>query len=517
MKTNRFIVLITIVMMQIGVSCNKPIATDLAQESLIPWPVEVKSTGSSFTVKPNTVIYVPDGSDELRSIGDFLASQMAQITGLSIQVVTGETTECKGICLSLGAENEVIGTEGYLLDITEKGVVLKANQPEGVFRGSQTLLQLLRQPENGKLAWMMASGSITDYPQYSYRGAMLDVSRHFFGIDDVKRYIDLMAEFKLNILHLHLSDDQGWRIEIKSWPNLTLYGSTTQVGGGAGGFYTQEEYREIIQYAKARYITVIPEIDMPGHTNAASASYPELNGAKEKAELYTGIKVGFSTFDTRKEVTYQFVDDVIRELAEMTEGPYIHIGGDESHVTKEPDYIYFINRVQEIVKKYGKTMIGWDEIAHADITPEAIVQYWAKDKNAIMGVQKGAKVIMSPSTKAYLDMKYDSTTHIGLKWAGYIEVDTAYLWNPATLVPGINRENILGVESPLWTETVTNMDELEYLVFPRLMGHAEIGWSPVEVQNWENYKVRLAKYGKRLKEKSVDFYPSPKVEWETAE
>ena len=162
-------------------------------------------------------------------------------------------------------------------------------------------------------------------------------------------------------------------------------------------------------------------------------------------------------------------------------------------------------------------MIGWDEIAHADITPEAIVQYWAKDKNAIMGVQKGAKVIMSPSKKAYLDMKYDSTTHIGLKWAGYIEVDTAYLWNPATLVPGITRDNILGVESPLWTETVTNMDELEYLVFPRLMGHAEIGWSPVEVQNWENYKVRLAKYGKRLKQQGVDYYPSPKVDWETVE
>jgi hexosaminidase len=258
----------------------------------------------------------------------------------------------------------------------------------------------------------------------------------------------------------------------------------------------------------------VPEIDMPGHTNAAVAAYPELNGTKKKAELYTGTKVGFSTLATRKEVTYQFVDDVIRELAAITDGPYIHIGGDESHVTKEDDYIYFINRTKEIVKKYNKTMIGWDEIAHGDVDASDVVQYWAKDKNAKLGVEKGTKVILSPAKQMYLDMKYDSTTHIGLHWAALIEVDQAYNWHPETIAEGITKDNILGLESPLWTETVETMDDIEYLVFPRLIGHAELGWSLPESRDWENYKKRLAAHGQRLKDKGVDFYQSPLVIWE---
>ncbi len=322
--------------------------------------------------------------------------------------------------------------------------------------------------------------------------------------------------YKMNILHLHLTDDQGWRIEIKSWPNLTKHGGSTQVGGGTGGFYTQEEFKEIVLYAQDRYITIVPEVDMPGHTNAALASYPELNRDGKAPELYTGIKVGFSTLDTRKEVVYQFVDDVVRELSAITPGPYFHIGGDESHVTEKADYIYFVNRVQAIVKSHGKFTIGWDEIANATLTDNSVIQYWAekKDENALLAVSQGSKIIMSPSSRAYLDMKYDSLTVLGLDWAGTIEVDHAYDWDPATLVEGVGRNDILGIEAPLWSETVTNIDEIEHLVFPRIAGYAEIGWTRPDMRNWDEYKVRLAEQKERFETMGINFYPSPMVPWQ---
>ena len=217
---------------------------------------------------------------------------------------------------------------------------------------------------------------------------------------------------------------------------------------------------------------------------------------------------------TDKEITYKFIDDVIRELAEITPGPYIHIGGDESHVTPMKDYIPFVNRVQEIVVSHGKKVIGWDEIANATPVEGSTVQFWDNVKNTTMGTEKGAKVLISPASKAYLDMKYDSTTQLGLKWAGYIEVDHGYSWNPTELVPGLTKEKILGVEAALWTETITNMDELEFMIFPRLPGYAEIGWSKPEARIWDEYKLRLAKHGKRFEAMDIDFYRSPLVPWE---
>ena len=314
-------------------------------------------------------------------------------------------------------------------------------------------------------------------------------------------------------MHLHLSDDQGWRIEIKSWPNLAIHGGSTQVGGGPGGYYTQEQYADIVQYAQERYITVIPEIDMPGHTNAALASYAELNCDGKATELYTGTKVGFSTLCTDSEITYKFIDDVVRELAALTPGPYIHIGGDESHATKEEDYIPFINRVQEIVTAHGKQVIGWDEIALASLKAGSVAQHWANVENANKAVDQGAKILMSPARKAYLDMKYDKTTKLGLRWAGLIEVDTGYNWDPVTLIPGIGKESIIGIEAPLWSETVTNIDEIEYMVFPRLPGYAEIGWTSAASRDWEEYKERLGKHGERFKAMDINFYPSTLVPW----
>ncbi|MFY0650547.1 MAG: beta-N-acetylhexosaminidase [Cyclobacteriaceae bacterium] len=489
-------------------------AKDLSQESIIPKPLSTSATGSSYVLTQESIIYLENKS--LNFLGEYLKDIINKSTGIEVEIQFAEATTHSGIYLNLKGKSTSV--EGYEITIDEKSVELSAADPQGIFYAIQTLRQLIPiQPttskEEDKLS-AIASGKIEDAPEYQYRGTMLDVARHFFTVEDVKRYIDLLSMYKMNTLHLHLSDDQGWRVEIKSWPNLTVVGSSKEVGGTEGGFYTQEEYKDIVEYASERFVTVVPEIDMPGHTNAALASYAELNCDGQATELYTGTEVGFSTLCTDKEVTYQFVDDVIRELAQMTPGPYIHIGGDESHVTAMEDYVPFIERAQDIVKKYGKTVMGWDEIAHAKLEPSSVVQWWAKVENAKMGVAQGAKVLVSPATNAYLDMQYDSTTHLGLHWAGYTEVDSAYIWDPVDIAEDIPRENIIGVEAPLWTETVTNMDELEYLVFPRLPGIAEIGWTPKSSRNWDEYKMRLGKQKARFEALGIDYYASKLVPWE---
>lgn len=493
--------------------------TDLSKENLIPKPVSVVATGRSFDLTDQTDIYVQGESAELKQIGQFLADQLNTSTGLGLDVKsTADTPPPGNIFLALRQNDAELGNEGYELQITDKLVSVAANKPAGLFYGIQTIRQLLparvELKTKQKGPWKIATGTIRDFPSYSYRGSMLDVARHFFGVDDVKNLIDQLAFYKMNALHLHLSDDQGWRIEIRSWPNLTAHGGKTEVGGGEGGFYTQEQYADIVKYASDRYITIIPEIDMPGHTNAALASVAMLNCNSKPTELYTGTEVGFSTLCTSKETTYKFIDDVIRELAALTPGEYLHIGGDESHATKLEDYIPFMNRVQDIVIAHGKKVFAWDEIALATLKPNTVVQYWAKAENAIKGVAQGAKVLMSPAKNAYLDMQYDSTSTYGLHWAGYIEVDKGYNWDPANLVPEIKKENIYGIEAPLWSETVSNRQEAEYLIFPRLLGYAEIGWTPVEMRNWDNYKVRLAQHEDRLKNLNITYFKSKLVPWE---
>ncbi len=491
--------------------CKEEIPTDLTKTAFIPKPVSVEATGSSFKIKDPAVIYVKEGEKGLAPVSKYLAAELKRISGKDFTTEFSSKTPRKGIFLTL-AEGQ--NAESYELNIGKKLITITGNDISGCFYGVQTLLQTLPIKASPEEILTIPTGIVNDYPEFGFRGAMLDVARHFFSINDVKKFIDYMATYKMNILHLHLADDQGWRIEIKSRPKLTEIGAKTEVGGGEGGFYTQEQYSDIVKYAQDRQITIIPEIDMPGHTNAALASYAELNCNGKARKLYTGTNVGFSTLCTDKEETYQFIDDVIKELASLTPGPYIHIGGDESHVTAHDDYVYFINRAQQIVLKYGKKVIGWDEIANATPVDGATVQFWANDKNTTLGVEKGAKVIMSPAKFAYLDMQYDSTTHLGLHWAGYIEVDHGYSWDPAKLVPGITKENIIGIEAPLWSETVTNLDEVEYLVFPRLPGYAEIGWTAPENRDWDEYKTRLAKHGKRFDELGINYYKSELVPWE---
>jgi hexosaminidase len=311
-------------------------------------------------------------------------------------------------------------------------------------------------------------------PRFEWRGVMLDVARHFFAPADVKRFIDTIEPLQLNRLHLHLTDDQGWRLEITSWPQLAEIGGRTAVGGGPGGYYTQEDYRDLVDYAAERGITIVPEIDMPGHVNAALVAYPELAPAGVKPEPYTGIDVGFSTLDAANELTYRFVDDVLREVAALTPGPYLHIGGDEAAATTPDDYARFVTRVFDIVRAHGKRPVGWEEIAKVPLPPDAIVQHWKDEELARAAVQQGARVLMSPATRTYLDMKLDATTRLGLEWAGYVTVRDASNWDPAMLVAGVAEADIVGVEACLWSETLETYADVEEMAFPRLVGVAGV-------------------------------------------
>jgi hexosaminidase len=487
-------------------------------DNIIPIPVSVTPTGGVFTLTDAANIYVEPGTAAVTEIGQYLADKLNPATGYGLQIKTTTGAPAGGnLYLTTTGGDPTLGEEGYELTISPDLVTLAAYQPAGLFRGIQTIRQLLppaiEHPTIQPGPWQMATGTIRDYPRFTWRGAMLDVARHFFSAADVKRYIDLLAYYKMNRFHLHLSDDQGWRIMIDSWPKLTTVGGSLQVGGGAGGYYTRAVYTDLVAYAQSQYITVIPEIDLPGHTNAALASYAELNCDDQAPPLYTGTEVGFSSLCIEKAITFDFVDDVIREVADLTPGPYIHIGGDEAAATDPDDYLYFIEQLQAIVQSHGKHMIGWEEIARADLQDSSVVQYW----NGHLGqtiAQKGLKVIMSPASRSYVDMKYDASTPLGLNWAGYLNVQDAYSWEPATYVSGISENNILGLEAPLWTETIQTMADVEYMAFPRLAGYAEIGWSPAAGRDWSEYRSRLGAHGPRLAALSPNFYRSPLVPWQ---
>lgn len=499
-------------------------------EMVIPKPVSVSRDGGVLRLRAGAPIYVEPGRDDLARIGEYLAAMMGTQIGAdkrgeqntlrissTPRPCSQREEEGAGICLTTAGAEAELGEEGYEVVITPEGVTVRAPRPAGVFWGVQTIGQMLPAAVEGTSGqggpWQLATGRIRDYPRFGWRGMMLDVARHFFRVEEVKRLIDLMALYKLNRLHLHLSDDQGWRIEIRSWPELAACGGSTAVGGGPGGYYSQADYAEIVRYAADRYIVVVPEIEMPGHTNAALASYAELNGDGVARPPFTGTEVGFSSLCIDKEITYRFVDDVVGEIAALTPGPYFHIGGDETWSTKEEEYVHFVGRVQEIVRSHGKQMVGYEEIGRAKLLPTSIAQHWASGL-VQKAAQQGAKAILSPASRTYLDMKYDEATPLGLSWAGHVGVEDAYRWDPATQVEGVAEKDVLGIESLLWTETVETMANVEFMAWPRLAGHAEIGWSPAEGRSWEEYRVRLAAQGKRWEALGVSFYRSPQVEWE---
>lgn len=495
-----------------------PVAFSAAFPALVPLPVSIHvGDGPPFTLAPTTTIFIQSPDPHSLFVAQFLAGLLTTVGPVGPVVTRMGTAIPEGnFVLSLDGD-PAAGEEAYDLNVTATGVTLRASAPAGLFYGVQTLRQILPFALEHDAARprpiAIPAVQIVDRPRFAWRGAMLDVARHFFDLEEIKRYIDLMALHKLNSLHLHLSDDQGWRIEIKSWPNLTAMGARTEVGGTVGGFYTQERYQDIVAYAAERFITIVPEIDMPGHTNAALASYPELNCDHTAPPPYTDIKVGFSCLCVADELTYAFIDDLVREIGALTPGPYFHIGGDEVRKLTGAEYIAFVNRVQEIVRLRGKRMIGWDEVASADLSKTSVVQHWRPGTALSSVAARGARLIMSPANRAYLDMQYDSSTVLGLFWAGRIEVRDSYNWDPATLMEGVAEDAILGVEAPLWSETLANIREVEWMAFPRLAAIAEIGWSPQASRGWEDFRVRLGGQGSRWQALGVNFYRSPQVPW----
>ncbi|WP_052433844.1 beta-N-acetylhexosaminidase [Streptacidiphilus melanogenes] len=484
-------------------------------DTVVPAPVSETANGTTFTLPAGATLTSDDAGT-----GGYLAGILRASTGYALPLTVGATSPGT-IALSLSGAPATVGAEGYQLTVSRTGVLIQAQQAAGLFHGVQTLLQLLpgavMSPTVQPGPWTVAGGTILDYPRFGYRGAMLDLARHFFTVAQVERYVDELALYKINYLHLHLSDDQGWRIAINSWPNLAVYGGSTEVGGGPGGYWTQADYSAVVAYAASRFMTVVPEIDMPGHTNAALASYAPLNCNGVAPSLYTGTNVGFSSLCVSLPLTYTFVDQVLGELAALTPGPYLHIGGDEASSTSASDYATFIGKVEQIVTAHGKSVMGWHNIADAGTPPAgAQAQFWdttTSAPNLAAAAANGTKVVMSPANHAYLDMKYNHRTKLGQTWAGLIDVNTAYGWDPGNYLTGVTGSEVAGVEGPLWTETIVTSADIDYMAFPRLPALAELGWSPWSTHSQTAFDARLGAQGPRWKAMGVNYYHSTQISW----
>ena len=474
---------------------------------VIPVPAQVRpDPATAFTIHSGTAIRT-----EVTPVGEILAGVLRSATGYAVPV----SATAGAIVLEL-AEIGGSSDEAYELDITTDLVAVRANTPAGLFAAVQTLRQYVPVSGSGDVA--IPGGAVIDHPRFEYRGVMLDVARHFFTLDEVKAFIDAVVQFKINHLHLHLTDDQGWRLEIDGWPRLTEVSGAagTGVDGAGPGFFTKDHYTELVAYAASRFVTVVPEIDMPGHTNAAQFAYPELNADGAPIPQRTDAEVGYSSLVAGMESTYAFVEDVIREVAALTPGPYLHIGGDEAQATTPEDYRTFITRVLPLVAKYGKRPVGWHEMAAVELPDTAVAQFWrteASDEGTARAVAAGTKVIMSPADRTYLDMKYDADFPLGLDWAGTVDLERSYGWDPADRLPGVGEEALLGVEAALWSETLRSLADIQTMTFPRLPAVAEIGWSPREGRDWASFRRRLAAYGPRWTAQGIRFHPAPGVDW----
>jgi hexosaminidase len=489
-------------------------------DGVVPRPAATTATGGTLCLPASAAIAVEPDTPALRAVGEALAARLRPATGWAWPVVATHGPPAPGhvYLTTVGAE-AALGAEGYTLTIGDAGVELRAPAPAGLFYGAQTLRQLLPAAiERSGVQpgpWPLATGTIRDLPRFGWRGFMLDVARHFFPVAEVERYVDLMAYYKLNRLHLHLTDDQGWRLALAARPQLTTIGGSTQVGGATGAFYySAAEYDALVAYAAARQIVVVPEIDMPGHTNAALASYAELNCSGTAVPLYTGTAVGFSSLCIGTAATQAFVVAVLAEVATHTPGPWLHIGGDEASATSAADYKTFLGGLVAPLAAAGKTMVGWADIGRTPLPATALAQHW--DPNhadaVVAAVQQHVRVIMSPASRVYLDMKYDITTPLGQFWAGFVDEQRAYDWDPATEVAGVGEADLAGIEAPLWTETLVTRADLDVMAFPRLVGVAEIGWSP-KGRSWAEYRTRVATHGPRLAAMGVGFHRSAKIPW----
>ena len=487
---------------------------------VIPLPASVRPDSTAdFRITEEVSVRADPAA---AAIADELAALLRRVTGFPVprfdeDAEGGRPETDRGVRLVLDAGvDDATSPEAYRLDVAAGGVTLRAAAPPGLFAGMQTLRQLL--PETRQDDVVLPGGRIEDEPRFAYRGTMLDLARHFFGPADIRAHIDTIAQFKINHLHLHLTDDQGWRLEIEGRPRLTEVsgGAGTGIDGAGPGFLTAREYADLAAYAETRFVTIVPEIDLPGHVNAAQVAYPELTCDGRPVAPRTDAEVGYSSLCVDREDTYAFVEDVIRVVAALTPGPYLHIGGDEALSTTAEDYRAFMARVLPLPGKYGKRAIGWHEMAAAELPATAIPQYWRiepADDGVARAARAGHQVIMSPADRSYLDMKYDESTSLGLDWAGLVGVERSYDWDPADRLPGVGEESLLGVEAPLWSETLRSLADVQFMTFPRLLAIAEIGWTPQPARDWPSFRRRLAEFGPRFEAQGVTFHRSPEVDW----
>lgn len=522
---------------------------------IIPEPVSITQTEGDF-VLPRHIVIVTSTIPVMNETIKTLRERLSVPTGYHVTVLNSAKSATIRLILNRKADT-LIGNEGYYLTVTKHGIVIRANEPAGLFYGTQSLMQLLpneivSDKRVSGVKWESPCVEITDYPRFKWRGLMLDVARHFFTKEQVEQYIDNMSRYKYNLLHMHLTDDEGWRIEIKSLPRLTTVGAynVKKVGyfgtfsppgpdepRDYGGYYTQDDIREIVQYAKDRFMNILPEIDVPGHSLAAVVAYPELSctpGA-DKYQVRSGehfmnfTKDGLkaqidNTLCPANEKVYVFLDKVLTEVAKLFPFGYIHMGGDEcaknfweqsdsvkalmqrEHLTtQEQVQSYFEKRVEKIVESKGKKFLGWDEILEGGLAPDAIVMSWRGMKGGIEAAKMGHEVVMSPTTYAYLDyMQGDPAIEPHVY--STLRLSKAYEFDPAP--DSVDSKLIIGGQANLWTEQVYNTRHLEYMTWPRAFAISEDLWTPRAKKNWLDFFGRVEKHFDRFDIEQIKYAPS---------
>ena len=509
--------------------------------AIIPEPVNVETGKCAFKVTPKTSIVFESTSKELSKLAELLAERFQS------EAPPGSVDQRypkKNFILLRLTQDTKSNPEGYELVVDKKSITISAADGKGIFYGIQTLLQLLpAEVESQNLTkeqinWKVPVCTIKDYPRFPYRGMHLDVSRHLFPVEFIKKYIDLMAMYKYNTFHWHLTDDQGWRLEIKKYPLLTEIGSMrafSPVGRNEsndntpyGGYYTQDEAREIVEYARQRYINVIPEIELPGHSLAALSAYPELSCTGGPFEVWTQWGVADDIFCAGNEDAFHFLEDVLTEVMGIFPSKYIHIGGDEAPKTrweacprcnkrmadeglKDAHELqsYFIQRIEKFLNQNGRQIIGWDEILEGGLAPGATVMSWRGMDGGIQAARMSHDVIMTPETPLYFNKYQGSPADEPLAIGGYNPIKAVYLFEPVpSVLNSTESRYIIGAQANLWTEYIADPKLAEYMAYPRALALAEVNWSPKEHRNWENFSARLIEHFDRLEARNVNFSKS---------
>ena len=504
-------------------SCNSE--QKVADYQVIPLPQEITTAqGTPFVLDGGVKIIYPEGNEQMQKNALFLAEYLKKATGKEYVIQTG--TEAKGgILLTLGLQSE--NPEAYLLKVEGDGVVINAPTPAGVFYGIQTLRKSIPVSVGANVS--LPAVEINDYPRFSYRGVHMDPSRHFFNVEETKSYIDMMALHNMNRLHWHLTEDQGWRLEIKKYPKLTEIGSKrteTVIGRNSGeydgkpygGFFTQEQAKEIVAYAAERYIIVIPEIDLPGHMQAALAAYPHLGCTGGPYEVWRQWGVSDQVLCAGNDSVLTFIDDVLTEVMDIFPSEYIHVGGDEcpksewvkcpkcqarikalgikgdaKHSKEEYLQSFVINHAEKFLNEHGRQIIGWDEILEGGLAPNATVMSWRGEAGGIEAAKQKHDVIMTPNTYLYFDYyQTKDTENEPLGIGGYLPIERVYSYEPvpASLTPE-EQKHIVGVQANHWSEYIPTFSHLQYMALPRWAALSEVQWTMPDKKNYENFLTRL--------------------------